>query len=230
MPDEALARPDAVLSKLGFEQGDRILAVEGKPIKSGGTLAAAIGQHKSGPILFRVRRLDKPVPVRVNATAADIAGLHAQMYSARGLFGFVPEPVLVKTSSLSYAVREGVLRTWRIVTAIVASLAPSRIGESVGGPILIAQQTQSMVALGIYYVIQMAGMLSMSLFFVNLLPIPMLDGGHLAIMLVESVRRKRLTPQQMQFATLVGLAIIGLLVVSVFWSDISKISQGLVPQ
>jgi len=50
------------------------------------------------------------------------------------------------------------------------------------------------------------------------------------ILLVEWIRRKRLTPQQMQFATLVGLAIIGMLVVTVVWSDISKITQGQVPQ
>lgn len=230
LPNERLTHAEAVLKESGFKLYDEIKSVDGKSINSGGALAAAIKAHKSGPLVFKVKRGDKPAAVTLNPTPADIAGLDAQLYIARGLFGFVPEPVLVKTSSLSGAIKEGLATTWRHVDMIITSLAPSRIGKNVGGPILIAQQTSSMVALGPYYVILMAGMLSMSLFFVNLLPIPVLDGGHLAIMLVEAIRRKRLTPYQMQFATLIGLAIIGLIIVSVMWSDIFKLSHGQVPQ
>lgn len=95
---------------------------------------------------------------------------------------------------------------------------------------LIAQQTSMMVALGPYYVVQMAGMLSLSLAFINLLPIPVLDGGHLAILSIEAIRRKRLTPQQMQAAQMVGLVIIVTLVMVVLWNDIWKLTHGMVPR
>jgi len=104
-------------------------------------------------------------------------GVDASLYKSMGLFGFRPEEELVRSSSIPDAIREGLASTWRTVGGMLAAFAPSKIGESVGGPILIARQTSTMVALGPYYVVLMGGVLSMSLFFVNLLPIPCWTAG-----------------------------------------------------
>lgn len=218
-----------VYSKPGASPTVVLLEANGRKIRSGNELVSAIRDARSPTLKLKLKDDKKARTVSVDLKPRDVANLSARVYDMQGQFGFIPQPVLRKTG-FGESIRQGIEITWGLVNTIVRSLAPSRIGESVGGPIMIAQQTSAMVALGPYYVVQMGGMLSMSLFFLNLLPIPVLDGGHLFIILIEAIRRKRLTAQQMQFATLVGLAIIGLIIVAVMWSDITKLSKGLVPQ
>jgi len=79
-------------------------------------------------------------------------------------------------------------------------------------------------------VVDMAGMLSLSLAFINLIPIPVLDGGFIVILIIEAIRRKRLSPQQAQAVTLAGFTTIVVLAVLILYLDIFRISQGLVPQ
>ncbi len=216
-------------SKSGIEAYDKIVSINGVKIDSGKRMVETIRQHKDGPLAFVVERRDKTLSVEVTPTAEDYARLEGRSYRVTGLLGFMPQPVLVRAGFVD-SIKMGLVSTYRLVNVVIAALAPSRIGKSVGGPVMIAKHTSSMVALGPYYVVQMAGILSLSLAFVNLLPIPVLDGGHLAIIAVEAIRRRRLTAQQMQVATLVGLAMIGMIVITVILSDIFKITHGLVPQ
>ena len=215
--------------KGGIQPYDQIVSINTVKIESGRQMVDAIRRSRNGPLTFVVERAGETVRIEVHPTAADYAALQGQVYDARGLLGFVPQPVLVKMG-LADSVETGLERFWQLVRLVITSFSLERIQESVGGPVLIAKHTSSMVALGVYYVVQMAGILSLSLAFVNLLPIPVLDGGHLAILGIEAVRKKRLTAQQMQMANLVGLAIIVMLVVTVLWSDIFKLTHGLVPQ
>ncbi len=228
-PDEEHGSSIRAPKKGSIQPLDQIVSINGVKITNGVQMLDVIRKDRGGPLDFVVERGDARIQAEVKPTAADHAALEGSVYYAKGLLGFVPQPVLVKMG-FAESVETGLVRTWRLVTLVVSSLSPGRIQESVGGPVLIAKQTSSMVALGVQYVMQMAGILSLSLAFINLLPIPVLDGGHLAILGIEAVRRKRLTAQQMQVANLVGLAIIGMIVVTVLWSDLFKITHGLVPQ
>ena len=228
-PEEELSGSIRTSGKGTIQPYDQIVSINGVKIKSGAQMLDVIGRNRNGSLDFVVKRGEKQLRIEVKPTAADYAALAGQVYDARGLLGFMPQPVLVKMG-LAESVQTGLVRSWRLVTLVVSSLSPGRIQESIGGPVMIAKHTSSMVALGPHYVVQMAGILSLSLAFINLLPIPVLDGGHLAILGIEALRRKRLTSQQMQMANLVGLAIIGMIVVTVLWSDIFKLTHGLVPQ
>ncbi|OFX13860.1 MAG: hypothetical protein A2Z18_08530 [Armatimonadetes bacterium RBG_16_58_9] len=216
-------------AKGGIEPYDKIVSINGVKIDSAGEMVETVRAGQGKHLDFLVERGNKTVGVRITPNAADYDSTEGRVYSTMGLLGFVPQPVLVK-ARFAESVHMGLVSTWRLVTTVMAALSPSRISESIGGPVMIVKQTKQMVALGTYYVVQMAGILSLSLAFVNLLPIPVLDGGHLAIIAIERIRRRRLTAEQMQVATLVGLAIIGALVVTIVWSDIFKITHGLVPQ
>jgi regulator of sigma E protease len=95
--------------------------------------------------------------------------------------------------------------------------------QSAGGPIFIAETTYTAVKEGPPDVVLLAGELSISLAIFNLLPIPILDGGHLLLFAVEAVRRgRRLTVQQQQNYLLAGLAIIGLLFVAIMFNDVTR--------
>lgn len=228
--------PGAVADKIasmkmrgGLEPYDLLVSVNGTKIKTGEQMLDALRTNRGQPLDLVVKRNDEEVALRVSPTASDYAQIESGRYSAIGLLGFMPQTAFERTSFVE-SIGRGLERTALVVQAVFYALSPNRIAENVGGPVLIVQQTRTMVALGPSYVVQMAGMLSLSLGIINLIPIPVLDGGHIAILGVEAIRRKRLTPQQMQAAQMVGLAMILLLAVVVFWSDVWKLSHGLVPR
>jgi regulator of sigma E protease len=101
--------------------------------------------------------------------------------------------------------------------------------DSVGGPILIAQAAGEAAKHGAASFLSLAGLISINLAILNLLPIPALDGGHLFFFLVEAVRRKPLSIAAREKATQVGMALLLLLMVVIFYNDIARIVTGETP-
>ncbi|MEN6357020.1 MAG: RIP metalloprotease RseP [Armatimonadota bacterium] len=209
--------------KAGIQEDDKIISVNGNKIRDGAGFANTVKHLGTKQARLEIDRNGKTITL----TAKPIS--KSEKFMAIGLLGFVPEQTLKKAGFIESATN-GLILTKDIVVEIVQSLTSKKIAENIGGPVLIAKITQSSVARGPYSLVQLLGMLSMSLAVINLVPIPVVDGGHLAILAVEAVRRKRLTREQMQTVTMIGLFIIAAIFVTVIWSDLSKISQGLVPQ
>lgn len=218
---------DAWSSSVGL--GDQLVSINGKKTKSAEQMMKVLGSLKPGKVDLVVRREDAEVPVTLNMSATDLSGIKSFEYYSTGLLGFQPLEKLVK-SSLGDSVMKGLRGTGMMAMNLVHILTSKDIKDNVGGPIAIASMTHITVALGPYYVLLMLGNLSLSLAFINLIPIPVLDGGHLAILGLEAIRRRRLTMEQMQVVQMVGLAIVGMLIVLVFFSDITKIVGGNLPQ
>ena len=108
---------------------------------------------------------------------------------------------------------------------------PSQIKENTGGIIFMYQVTGVAVKNGLVEEISIMAQLSISLAIFNLLPIPILDGGHLLTFFIEWIRRgKRLTEQQQQAFLMTGLAIIGILFVLINSHDIIRTITHQVPQ
>jgi regulator of sigma E protease len=218
---------DVAMGLPAIRLGDELVSVNGKRIKTGESLVAVL-QKSTGPVVVRIRRDDTTKTLRLPSGSYSSIS-RKSYYVAKGLLGFVPEPSLVKTGFLESAGR-GLSGTFELAGRFLGSIFSKQVVKEVGGPIMIANVTATSVALGPYWVMWALGSLSMSLALINLVPIPVVDGGHLAILAVEAIRRKRLTSEQMQVATLVGLAIIVVVAVVVMSSDIFKITHGLVPQ
>lgn len=208
---------------------DQLVSVNGQKIKTSTQLEDALRQAKSGPVTLVIKRGEEIRSIKLKPTPHDYASIEASLYKAEGKLGFLPEPGRERMG-FSASVVEGLRITGNMAGQLVKTLTSSRIKKDVGGPIMIAKIAGQSVTLGPYYVVIMLGGLSMSLAFINLVPIPVLDGGHLAILAVEAIRRKRLTQEQMATVQMVGLAIIVVLVIVVFTSDIFKIASGKVPQ
>jgi len=224
-------RPGSIAGKAGVRRGDWIVSVNGAEVQTGEQMIEALRAGRQGgrspAILVTRAGLDTPVAVR--PTPADYAGMRAGHYDTLGLFGFLPAPTLVK-AGFAESVDRGLREFGQRAVYLLGVLTSKRIAEDVGGPVMIAKATAWSVALGPYYVVDMAGMLSLSLAFINLIPIPVLDGGFIVILIIEAIRRKRLSPQQAQAVTLAGFTTIVVLAVLILYLDIFRISQGLVPQ
>ncbi len=215
--------------KYGINIEDVLLSINGSQIIDGKDFLNKIASLKPGEINLEIARFDEKLNITINLSEEEIGKIRSGYYDSRGLLGFLVEPSLKRTGFIK-SVKYGVIGTWDKVKAIIGSITSGRIKEDVGGPIMIAKATAQSVALGVPWVLMTMGMLSLSLAVINLLPVPLFDGGHLAIMGIESIRRKRFSEQQIAFINMIGIALIGMLIVFVFYSDIFKISKGLVPQ
>ncbi|MCL5104608.1 MAG: site-2 protease family protein [Armatimonadetes bacterium] len=224
------AYADKVSKDSPFKYGDELVKINGAKVKTADDLLRVLRFEKSRSLDFVVGREDGEKPITVSPSPAQLAAVGQGVFTARGLLGFQPEQTLVKAGFVE-SVGKGLLITKNIAAVLIQTLTTKRIKDEVGGPVMIAKMTSSAVARGSYWVLQMLGGLSMSLAFINLIPIPaILDGGHLILLFVEGIRRKRWTIEQMRVFQMIGFAILVVLVVTVLWSDIFKISRGLVPQ
>jgi regulator of sigma E protease len=125
------------------------------------------------------------------------------------------------------AVNEGTLYTvrfsWLTLQSFYKLIAREVPLKSIGGPILIAQVAGKQAELGVSYLVQFMAILSINLFLLNLLPIPILDGGHLLFFTLEAIRGKPLEVKHREVAQALGLMIILALMVLVFYQDIVRL-------
>jgi regulator of sigma E protease len=98
-----------------------------------------------------------------------------------------------------------------------------KMKPDVAGPIGIVQAVGQTAKLGFINVLYLAGLLNVNLGLLNLLPIPVLDGGWIVLLLLEAIRRKPLSVEQEAFARMVGLAILGFIIVYATFSDITRL-------
>ncbi|HEY7528956.1 MAG TPA: site-2 protease family protein, partial [Candidatus Deferrimicrobiaceae bacterium] len=109
------------------------------------------------------------------------------------------------------------------VLTVVKLLTRTLPSDTLGGPILIAQLAGDQARQGVSPFAYFLGLLSVNLGILNLLPIPILDGGHILFFSIEALRRKPLSPHARALAQQVGLAIILMLTALVFYNDIARI-------
>ena len=112
----------------------------------------------------------------------------------------------------------------KMVVMTIKSIISSRISsKNIGGPILIAQASYKVAKLGLGKFIYFMALLSINLAILNILPIPVFDGGALFFILVEKIRGKKLSDRVMGYFNAAGLVFIGLLIILVLYNDISRL-------
>jgi regulator of sigma E protease len=131
-----------------------------------------------------------------------------------------------KSLSVFSAVQEAGERSVNIVVQTFVILYKIMTGKisrkAIGGPIMVAKLTYEGVSWGAEYFLALWALLSINLCVVNLLPIPVLDGGRALIFIIESIRRKRLTKKQLDIALNIGWALVLLLIFFTLFNDILR--------
>ena len=121
----------------------------------------------------------------------------------------------------------GARDTWGIVVSIATTIKQVVVGErnldELGGPIKSGQLTGQQASLGILPFIMFMAFFSINLGFINLIPIPMLDGGHLFLYAVEAIRRQPLGEKVQQWAFMSGFAALMSLMVILTWNDLGSV-------
>jgi regulator of sigma E protease len=146
--------------------------------------------------------------------------------SGRALVGIVPVidrqiPGFFESVSLS------VQHTYTVAGKMLSGLGQMFTGQAdadIAGPIGVMRMTGEMAQLGFIPLLQFAAFLSINLGLINLLPVPLLDGGHIVTLLVEAVRRKPLTSTQIHYVQLVGMTLLGLLMLFATFKDLIRLN------
>jgi len=229
-PIVAEVKADSAAQKAGVLAGDLLVSIDGNAVKTFDDVRRYVSIRPETPITIRVERkgefLELPmVPQRTEIT--DQFGNKMEL----GIIGIVTNQEAgnfrLQTFGPLEAVGQGAVESWHIVTGTfnyLANLVTGRMkADQLGGPIRVAQASGQMATLGIAAVLQLAAVLSVSIGLLNLMPVPVLDGGHLMFYAVEAIRGKPVGPGAQDIAFRIGFAMVLMLMVFATWNDISML-------
>lgn len=210
----------------GLEEGDRIVAIDGDRISQFQDIQDRVLMFPGETIEVAVLRDGDRVTIPV--TIADSVETDRFGNSSRvgrlGIYstGMAFEPVGIgEAVSLSFVQSANLVDM--MVTGIKQIIVGDRSVKELGGPVTIGKYAGEQLSMGPLAFINFAALISLNLAFINLLPIPALDGGHLAFYAAEAIRRKPLGPRSTEVAYRAGVALVFALMVFVTFIDIAKL-------
>ena len=211
-------------ARAGVEAGDRIVALDEVAVGRFEDVVRVVTNNTGTSLSVEVEREGQRLHLTVTPTIVAETDRFGNRYS-RGMLGvgsggrvFAPcSPV----AAVGYAIDEVWLLTGSMAEGIVEVVSGRRSANELGGPIKIAQISGQQAVLGLPNVIQFMALISINLGFINLLPLPVLDGGHLFLYAIEAVRRRPLAPRVQEWAFMSGFAALLTLMVFVTWNDLA---------
>ncbi len=218
--------PGSAAQAAGFQAGDQIVEANGTSIASFEDLSTYIALRPNEPMEFRVRR--GAGEVRLHATPRQVIDSDRFGNQARiGQLGVRPSGRMQFTRLSFYqlpgaAVGRTVDTVQTMLTALGQVISGRRSLSELGGPLKIAQVSGQQASLGWLSFFWFMTVVSINLGFINLLPIPLLDGGHLLFYMIEGVRRKPLRPEAQEWAFRTGLAVLLALMIFVTFNDLAS--------
>jgi regulator of sigma E protease len=210
---------DGPADKAGLKAEDVVLALNGEPIVFSGQLSAEIRKHPEERITLTVKR---------GADTLDI-GVTPRRRGEIGLIGIgIQDPFRTVQPDLVGAMKMSVERNIQFAGLIMQTLHGLATRETspsqLMGPVAIAQMSGDTAAAGWIPLLSFMAMLSLNLGLLNLLPIPVLDGGHIFIMAVEGLVRRDLSMKMKERLMLAGFVVLMVLMVTVMYNDLARIS------
>ncbi|MBI1908163.1 RIP metalloprotease RseP [Candidatus Uhrbacteria bacterium] len=203
----------------GIEVGDRLLSIDGTPYDDSDAARAALAPGE-GPFALVLARGEEVITVTVDTAFVDTIGREAV---GVGLLetGTVRFPwYLAPLKGIEATVSATIQIVLALVTLVVNLVTDAPVDAEIAGPVGIAVVTGEVAKMGFAHLLQFAAMLSINLAVLNALPIPALDGGRIAFLFLEAIRRKKASAQFEQTVHTIGFALLMLLVLVVTFRDI----------
>jgi regulator of sigma E protease len=193
--------------RAGLRGGDVVLRINSDTIVSWTDMVRRIRERVGKPLVLTVRRGDNIVRIPITPVPTDSVGQHF------GVIGAYPNPPLVRVpvgfgTALSVGLRQTEAQIVGVVTAVKRLVTGQASPRELGGVLSIAQMSGQAIRLGWDWFLQFLAFFSVSLAVLNLLPIPVLDGGHAMFLIAEAIRRRPLSPQLRMRLTQFGMLIV----------------------
>ena len=223
-----IVEPGTSAARAGMRDGDRILSIDGEtmtayqPIldaaklaRDGRVLSIALERIEAAP----AAKSDRPSYFSVNVSVAE---LHPPVYG----FGLQSAQYVYKTSGPVESISAGLAASWKFLEESWLTLKRILLGQvgakNLGGIITIGVVSHTFASVGLAKLLFFLCMLSMNLAFLNVLPIPVFDGGHLLFLLIEKIKGSPVSERVLSYSQMVGIVLIVSLMVWVTYSDVMK--------
>ena len=210
----------------GLQTGDTVTSIDGEPISGWEDLSRLIRASEGRELLLGLDREGEALEVRLSPEAKEEKNIFGESEGTAYVIG-IQRHLEKKNIGLIGSVIEGASQTaWWIKTLVMSlvKMVQGRIpAKDIGGPILIVQAAGEQARLGIEYLLHFMAVISINLGILNLLPIPVLDGGHLFFFAIEGVLRRPLALRHREIAQQLGLVILVSLMAFAFYNDIARV-------
>jgi regulator of sigma E protease len=227
-PQIGSVNPGSPAEKAGLQPGDSVVAIAGQPVYTPDELMQAIQKRAGQAFPITVERQGRRETVALTATAVkEKTPTGEEVEVGRIGVGIVTRAVSYEPYNPVASVWYGVVRTWDMTALTVKGLWKVLVGtidrSNIGGPIQIAAEAGRQAKEGFGSLALFTAIISVNLAVLNLLPVPMLDGGHLAFFLVEAVIGRPVSLKKREAAQQVGFVLLMLLMVYALYNDLVRI-------
>lgn len=224
--------PNSVAAAAGLMSGDEVVSINNKPIAMWSELVSVVRSSPGKPLNFEILRQGQRLVVDLSPAIVEEGGRDI------GRIGASVKDPGISRSELMTIVRYGPLaalgkaidETREKSVFSLVMIGKMITGEvswrNISGPVTIADYAGQSAKLGIDYYLKFLALVSISLAVLNLLPIPILDGGHLLYYVLEIIKRGPLSERSMEIGQQVGLALMLMLMAFAFYNDINRLISG----
>jgi regulator of sigma E protease len=212
--------------KAGLKAKDEILSFNGEPMVFRSQLITAISENAGRNVEITVRRGSETLHLTATPARRGSRGM-MDMYLADRVRSFKPGPI----EAVKLSVEENVESSGLIFRTLAGLFTGETSVRQLQGPVGIAQLSGESASAGWVSLFSLMAMLSINLGILNLMPIPVLDGGHILILMLEGIARRDFSMRVKEKMLLAGFVVLMMLMVTVIYNDLTRISwiEGLMP-
>ena len=214
--------------RAGLQKGDRILSIGTRPIEKWEDLSMQIKESGGKPLVLRVERDGGQIDISVQPMEREGRTVFGEK-TTFWVVGIASDVVIQKSNPLM-GMWQGVYKTGEYSVLTLVALYKMVTGDispkNLGGPLLIAQLAGEQARQGLWNFLFFVAILSVNLGVLNLLPIPILDGGHLFFFLLEGMRGRPVALRHRERAQQVGVFLLILIMIYAFYNDIARFFEG----
>lgn len=209
----------------GLQPNDRINAINGQPIAWFSELSDVIRGNAGAPVSLSVMRDGQEIDIQVTPEAVTTGeGDDVQTF---GRLGVTAGAFETQRDGIIDATGKAFSSTWNLISQTLSALGEMISGErdssELGGPIRIAQMSGEVAEGGIGPLLFFMAYLSISLGLINLMPVPVLDGGHLVFYAIEAIRGKPLGAKAQEYGFRLGAGLVFSLIIFATWNDLTQL-------
>jgi regulator of sigma E protease len=211
-------KPGFPAEKAGLKVNDKILAVDGKTVYHWNQFSALVRESKGKPLNLTIERSGVHMDIALTAVEDGgryVIGVESVMHLVFKKYGFV-ESLRLGFDKTIDAIDLTIITLKKLVTFNLSI-------KTLGGPVMIAQMSGQAAAAGLSAFLSLLAMISISLGILNLLPIPILDGGLILFLVIEAIRKRPVSRKVMEVSQSIGAAILITLIAVVSYHDIMRV-------
>jgi regulator of sigma E protease len=211
----------------GIKEGDTIVSIEGKPITEWGDLMEVMAESETRPMTFTVKRDGSLLNFTITPKETESKNIFGEMTKRRVIGVSASNEFITRTETLGGAASKAVYQTYNLsnltIVGIIKLIEGSISPKNIGGPLLILEVAGKQAKEGKKNLIFFVAIISINLGVVNLLPIPVLDGGHIFVHLLEIITRRRISQKWVEVSQKIGMGILIAIMVLAFFNDIMRL-------